>query len=250
MGEAQLNHDKLEALIAEARGSGGSELANYQLFVVGLCEALGLDRPTMAKEENQFNDYVFERRIDFKHPDGSRTAGRIDCYRRGSFILEAKQSAKREALRRDSDQPSLLLAEDGNQLKPGHARRGSRGWDQVMLEARKQAENYARALPVDHGYPPFLLVVDVGNVIEVFADFSGQGKNYAHFPDRQLLPHRPGRSARPGDAGSAARDLDRSALARSGPHLGRGHARHRRPAGDDRQAAGGKPRRRRRSPSS
>lgn len=67
----------------------------------------------------------------------------------------------------------------------GHAKRGSRGWDQVMLAARKQAEDYARALPVEHGYPPFLLVVDVGHVIEVFADFSGQGKNYAHFPDRQ-----------------------------------------------------------------
>ena len=52
-----------------------------------------------------------------------------------------------------------------------------------MIEARAQAENYARALPVDHGYPPFLLVVDVGNVIEIYADFSGLGTNYVHFPD-------------------------------------------------------------------
>src|SRR5690606_31421920 len=65
------------------------------------------------------------------------------------------------------------------------AKRGTRGWDQVMLAARKQAEDYTRALPVEHGYPPFLLVVDVGHVIEIYADFSGQGKNYAHFPDRQ-----------------------------------------------------------------
>lgn len=54
-----------------------------------------------------------------------------------------------------------------------------------MIAAKKQAEDYARALPVDHDYPPFVLVVDVGNVIEVYADFSGQGRNYAHFPDRQ-----------------------------------------------------------------
>jgi SAM-dependent methyltransferase len=54
-----------------------------------------------------------------------------------------------------------------------------------MIAARRQAEDYARALPVDHGYPPFLLIVDVGNVIEVYADFSGLGKNYDHFPDRQ-----------------------------------------------------------------
>jgi len=54
-----------------------------------------------------------------------------------------------------------------------------------MRNARSQAEGYARALPVDHGWPPFILVCDVGHVIEVYADFSGQGKNYAQFPDRQ-----------------------------------------------------------------
>lgn len=184
MGDAHIDHQKLDALIAEAKASGGSELANYQLFVLGLCEALSLDRPSMAREENDRNDYVFERRVDFKHPDGTRTAGRIDCYRRGCFILEAKQSAKRQSAKIDPAQMNLI-PEDATQRKPGQAKRGTRGWDQVMLAARKQAEDYARALPVEHGYPPFLLVVDVGNVIEVFADFSGQGKNYAHFPDRQ-----------------------------------------------------------------
>jgi hypothetical protein len=179
-----MDSEALEALITEARASGGSELANYQLFVERLCIALGLPRPAMAREENSLNDYVFERRVDFKHPDGSRTAGRIDCYRKGCFVLEAKQSAKRTGRKPDFDQLAFL-PEDAGQLKPGHAKRGSRGWDQVMLAARQQAEDYARALPVEHGYPPFLLVVDVGNVIEVYADFSSQGKNYAHFPDRQ-----------------------------------------------------------------
>lgn len=183
MGDA-VNAELLEKLIASGAASGGSELANYQLFVIGLCEALGLDRPNMASEQNDLNDYVFERRIDFKHPDGSRTAGRIDCYKRGCFVLEAKQSGKRLTARLDAEQLSLL-PEDAAQRKPGQAKRGTRSWDQVMLAARKQAEDYARALPNEHGYPPFLMVVDVGNVVEVFADFSGQGKNYAHFPDRQ-----------------------------------------------------------------
>ena len=179
-----LNGERLEALLAEAKASGGSELANYQLFIIGLCEALGLERPAMAQERNELNDYVFERRVDFKHPDGSRTAGRIDCYRRGCFILEAKQSGKRQIAQASPDQ-LVLIPEDAAQRKPGQAKRGTRGWDQVMLAARRQAEDYARALPVEHGYPPFLLVVDVGHVIELYADFSGQGKNYAHFPDRQ-----------------------------------------------------------------
>ena len=171
MGDSHDTTDKLAALITEAKASGGSELANYQLFILGLCEALGLDRPAMAQEQNDRNDYVFERRVDFKHPDGSRSAGRIDLYRRGCFILEAKQSSKRQASKVDPDQLALI-PEDAAQRKQGPAKRGTRGWDQVMLAARRQAEDYARALPVEHGYPPFLLVVDVGHVIEVYADFS------------------------------------------------------------------------------
>jgi hypothetical protein len=31
----------------------------------------------------------------------------------------------------------------------------------------------------------FVILVDVGHVIELHADFSGQGKNYAQFPDAQ-----------------------------------------------------------------
>ena len=54
-----------------------------------------------------------------------------------------------------------------------------------MINARHQAQEYARALPTSHGWPPFVLVCDVGHCIEVYADFSGQGKNYVQFPDRQ-----------------------------------------------------------------
>jgi hypothetical protein len=172
----------LDEFIASASQSGGSEMANAQLFVERLTTVLDLPTPDFAGEDNQFNDYVFERRVDFKHPDGSKTPGRIDCYKRDHFILEAKQSAKRK--KANPDQLDML-GEEARQQKPGHAKRGTRQWDVVMRAARKQAEDYARALPVEHGYPPFLLVVDVGNVIEIFADFSGQGKNYAHFPDRK-----------------------------------------------------------------
>ncbi|WP_243927887.1 class I SAM-dependent DNA methyltransferase [Methylobacterium sp. J-076] len=178
------NLEKLDILINEAKSSGGSERSNYQIFIERLCVALGLPCPDMAREENRLNNYVFERTVAFKHPDGSTTSGFIDCYRKCSFILEAKQSRKRDLARSAQDQLSLL-PETTRQFKAGHALRGTRGWDQVMAGARKQAENYARALPVEHGYPPFLLVVDVGHVVEVYADFSGQGKNYAQFPDRQ-----------------------------------------------------------------
>ena len=182
MDDARGSTRTIDSFIAEFSASGGAERSNAQLFVMGLCEVLGLQRPSAAQSDTASDDYVFERRIAFRHPNGTTTPGWIDCYKRDSFILEAKQSRKRST-KGDPDQ--LALPGDAFLPKTGHAIQGTRQWDRVMVQARKQAEDYARALPVDHGYPPFLLIVDVGHVIEVFADFSGQGKNYSHFPDRQ-----------------------------------------------------------------
>ena len=53
-----------------------------------------------------------------------------------------------------------------------------------MRNAYEQAKQYAQALPDDHGWPPFIVTCDVGHALELFADFSGQGKNYRQFPDR------------------------------------------------------------------
>lgn len=175
--------DAFADLIEQVKKSGGSELANCQPFIERLCGHLGLQQPDFASEQNHHNDYVYERRVEFKHPNGTRSQGRIDLYKRGHFILEAKQSAKR-AKPQVADQPALF-PEDMMQTKGGQAKRDTPTWDKVMVAAKKQAEDYARALPVEHGYPPFIMVLDVGNVLELFADFSGQGKNYAHFPDRQ-----------------------------------------------------------------
>lgn len=181
MGLGDIDIERLEKLIADVKPSGGSEMSNYQLFVERLTGALGLPQPEFAREETRFNDYVFERNVTFRHPNGTASTGRIDCYKRGSFILEAKQSAKRQQAV-ETEQLALAGLETAQKL--GHAKRGTKSWDKVMIAARRQAEDYARALPIDHGYPPFLLIIDVGNVIEVYADFSGLGKNYDHFPDR------------------------------------------------------------------
>ncbi|WP_207632980.1 class I SAM-dependent DNA methyltransferase [Devosia aurantiaca] len=170
----------LDKLIAEAAASGGSERANYQLFISGLCDVLGVPGPAMSQEINARNDYVFERSLDYRHPDGSTTKLYVDCYKRGSFVLEAKQSARRQA---DDERQTSLFGSEANSRRMGHARRGSRGWDRVMRAAYTQAVDYTRHLPIEHGYPPFVILVDVGHVIELYADFSGQGKNYAQFPD-------------------------------------------------------------------
>ena len=160
---------------------GGAERANYVLFLTELCELLDLPRPDPADASHEHNDYVFERAVTFEDADGRTSRGRIDLYKRGCFVLEAKQSRERGGKKEVAldEQPALPGIEAARGRRSAH-----RGWDVLMRNAREQAEQYARALPTSHGWPPFLLVVDVGHAIEMFADFSGQGKNYRQFPDR------------------------------------------------------------------
>lgn len=129
---------------------------------------------------------VFERRVFQDNGDGSVSFGRVDCYKRGAFILEAKQGseADRVAAERGEDDLDLFGQTASARLKRGTARRGTPGWAKAMVQAKGQAERYAKALPADHGWPPFLLVADIGYCIEIYADFTGTGKAYAQFPDR------------------------------------------------------------------
>ncbi len=133
-------------------GIAASELATAQSFVIDLCALLGVDRPHPTPQQ----DYMFERPVTFCHGDGTTSAGRIDCYKRGHFCLESKK------------------------LKSATH---TKGFDDGLLRAHAQAQNYVRALPAGEGRPPFVLVVDVGNVIEVFAEFSQSGGAYIPFPD-------------------------------------------------------------------
>ncbi len=149
---AAADNTAAHAFIARWQGVSASELATAQSFVIELCELLGQPKPHPTPEQ----DYMFERPVTFAHGDGSTSSGRIDCYKRGHFVLEAKK------------------------LKAGAA---TRGFDDGLLRARSQGEGYARALPAAEGRPPFVLVVDVGNVIELYAEFSQSGATYTPFPD-------------------------------------------------------------------
>ncbi|MDP2417521.1 MAG: type IIL restriction-modification enzyme MmeI [Hydrogenophaga sp.] len=146
-----------QAFIQRWHGVAASELATSQSFVIELCALLGVDPPTHEPH------YQFERPITFQHGDGTTSAGRVDCYKRGHFVWESKK------------------------LKPGaQAQRTgatTKAFDDALLKARTQAENYARALPASEGRPPFVVVVDVGHVIELYAEFTRSGATYTPFPD-------------------------------------------------------------------
>jgi hypothetical protein len=138
------------------RGATGKEIANFQPFMRELCAVLGLPDAPPETCDPQKDAYVFERSVTFVHGDGSTSPGRIDFYRRGAFVCEGKR------------------VKAGAQTK---------AFDDALLRARSQAEAYARALPADEGRPPFLLVVDVGHVIEVYAELTRTGATYTPFPD-------------------------------------------------------------------
>ena len=175
----------LEAFIARwSAGEGGQERANYALFLSELCDVLGAPRPDQASREAETNAYAFERAVTFRQPDGSKALGRIDLYKRGCFVMEAKQSYRPGAAKAVPQQGDLLTAVEPDNLPRGK-RTASRAWDVLMMGARRQAEDYAKALPTSEGWPPILIICDVGHCFEIYADFSGQGKNYAQFPDRQ-----------------------------------------------------------------
>ena len=173
----------IDEFVARWSASGGAERSNFQLFASQLCRLIGVPEPHPANVDGTFNDYTFERNVEFKEADGSKSRGRIDLYKRDCFVMEAKQSREQGRPKAFSlpGQPDLFVPD----YQPRGQRSANRAWDQLMIGARRQAQEYARALPTDHGWPPFVLVCDVGHCIEVYADFSGQGKNYAQFPDRQ-----------------------------------------------------------------
>uniref|UniRef100_UPI0035664A32 DNA methyltransferase n=1 Tax=Sandarakinorhabdus sp. TaxID=1916663 RepID=UPI0035664A32 len=117
---------------------------------------------------------AFVRRSEAGEPAGT---GRIDLYKPRHFVLEAKQS--RLAAKATPD----LLAAAG--LEAGPAQPAGPRYDALMRDARVQAEAYARALPASEGWPPFLIVCDVGRAFDIYFDWSGMGKDYGPFPNRQ-----------------------------------------------------------------
>jgi hypothetical protein len=168
--------------IARWKSSGAAERANCQPFLAELCDLLGVPRPDPTVPDDTHNAYVFERNVIFHNGDGTTSIGRIDLYKRGCFVLEAKQGSESETRR-----AALSAAEEERRQRQrkGTATRDTAAWERAMMKARGQAENYARALPPAEGRPPFVVVVDVGYCIELFSEFTRSGGTYVPFPDPQ-----------------------------------------------------------------
>ena len=151
---------------------GGQEKSNFSPFIADLCEVLGVDRPAAA-EKGKLGAYEYEGSV----PHGSfrtlKGTGAIDLYKRGHFIMEAKQSYLKP-------EQSQLDLDDGRPQAPSGAT-----YDKTMRDARLQAENYARNLPASEPVAPFLIVCDIGRAFEIYVDTAGNGRGYEFFPDKQ-----------------------------------------------------------------
>ncbi|GAA3995998.1 hypothetical protein GCM10022408_03210 [Hymenobacter fastidiosus] len=166
---------------ARWKPAGGAERANYGLFLQDLCDLLGVPRPDPTTDDPAQDAYVLERAVQFN--DGTKkSTGRIDLYRRGSFVLETKQGTDTPDHQQKLDRAELGLP--AATRRKGHAVRGSAKWAEMMQAARQQALGYVRALPADEPRPLFVLVADVGYCLDVYSNFAGVGDSFVPFPDQ------------------------------------------------------------------
>lgn len=157
--EAVANPSAVNEFLNRWNGNSGSERANFQSFIRDLCSLLDLPHPDPGEGDTSQNAYVFERFIASPRVDGNTDNRYIDLYRRDCFVLEGKQTGKELA---------------------------SRSQQNAINAAVAQAERYIRGLPqeeVEHGRPPFIVIVDVGNAIYTYSEFTRTGGNYVPFPD-------------------------------------------------------------------
>jgi restriction-modification enzyme MmeI-like protein len=145
----------LDRFIARWSASGDAERANKDSFLNELCDVLGVERPSPKTGDPERDLYVFEKDVARTRAGGT-SIGRVDLYKHGNFLLEAKQGAETGPRRRDSP-----------------------AWNQMMSAAHGQALGYAAHLDAP---PPFLLVCDIGYCFDVYASFDGTGV-YRAFPD-------------------------------------------------------------------
>jgi len=154
---------QLQAFIARWSASGSAERANKDAFLLELCDLLGVPRPDPATGDPEADRYVFEKDAILPHEGGRISTGKVDLYKQGCFILEAKQGSEAGA------------------TKLGTARRGTAMWALAMQEAYGQALGYAQTFDSP---PPFLIVCDIGHCFDLYATFDGS-RHYRDFPDAQ-----------------------------------------------------------------
>ena len=163
------NPKAVRAFLDETGASGGAELANSQSIIRDLCTLLGVAAPKL-KRAGSDNPYCFEE--DVKEGKAHR---RIDVYKRGCFVLEAKQGADPKG------EPADALARSAAKAKVGHSKsakgagtRGTAAWVEAMKAGFFQAAAYAvNVTQRKDPKPPFVVVMDLGHRFWIWSSVDG-----------------------------------------------------------------------------
>ncbi|MEP6778663.1 MAG: type IIL restriction-modification enzyme MmeI, partial [Gemmatimonadaceae bacterium] len=127
---------------------GAAERANYQLYVVDLCKAIGVEGPRPAANAAHVADgisYQFEFPVKTTNRDGMIATNFVDLYKANCFALEAKDAG------------------DGLDTT------------KLLTKAFGQVANYAKDLSER---PPYIMVLDVGATLTVWDRWSGTYGGY------------------------------------------------------------------------
>lgn len=154
---------RLRALAGRWAHVGAAERANYQLYLIELAEAIGVERPRPAPAGGRIAEglaYQFEYPVQATSRDGATTTNFIDLYKQGCFALEAKHAV-----------------EGASSLR-------------LLTGAFGQVSNYAKDLPER---PPYIMVLDVGSTLIVWDRWAGTygGFNGGRRLDLRTLVERP-----------------------------------------------------------
>lgn len=82
-----------QEFLSRWRLAGAAERANKDSFLAELCDVLGVERPQPTTGDPEKDAYVFEKNVARSRWDGT-SIGRIDLFRAGRFVLEAKPTPK------------------------------------------------------------------------------------------------------------------------------------------------------------
>lgn len=172
---SEYDRSAIQEFIAWSKASSGAELANSQKIFDRLCHALHVPDTGLKKAGDQ-NPYVFEE--DVKE---GKTHRRIDVYRRGCFVFEAKQGIDPK----EPGRPDAIAAAAALKAKIGHTQkvkgagvRGSTDWADEMQKGRHQAGNYAvQVTRRGDPKPPFLLVADAGHKLWIWSSFTQDARD-------------------------------------------------------------------------
>lgn len=127
---------RLKALAERWEGAPAAERANFQPYLIELCEALDVERPGPAG-----GGYQFELSVKVITRDGTEVSNFLDCHRTGFFAIEAKDE------------------------EPG------RSSDLLLRRAFGQVRNYVTYAP--GGMTPFIMVMDVAKTLIVWDRWNG-----------------------------------------------------------------------------